>query len=463
MKHATPAIRQNAVAENFKNRSLYVAPEIIGLHADVHLDLQRHKSWRVHFQIVPRHSKALDRIANAVLEGIVHKETAETIHREKDSVPATGPTKCPGGALDTPIALRDFGVIGLGDRAFLRAKCGRRALANILDRFRLDPALRRHWISNGRDLLQIRDNMRERFSAYVSRDAVADAISRTELRARFGPLAQQIVAEPKICRAVRINLYYEFWSGRAAVEQIAFRMPRWRTRVRFEKNLRRRASNVPTHRRRGRRTGIKRRRKSQWLIFEKRTITRRNCNRLGFDAGIANRRRLENCWPRNGVGNRRIGFCQSVVAQHDVAARDANGVAEIFLSVLLIGARRNAKWKRQCVLIAPFDSGKFFGVKRIHTKHRLLGEPHSLTVRRVGVAGLAGAGAEDLFEDEHLALLQIGKMAVQLRAGCGLRQTATLFGPGIKIHFVVRLEQHWHFMHCFETGLRLSQNSRLVR
>jgi len=97
--------------------------------------------------------------------------------------------------LDTPIALRDFGVIGLGDRAFLRAKCGRRALANILDRFRLDPALRRHWISNGRDLLQIRDNMRERFSAYVSRDAVADAISRTELRARFGPPAQQIVAE----------------------------------------------------------------------------------------------------------------------------------------------------------------------------------------------------------------------------------------------------------------------------
>jgi len=110
------------------------------------------------------------------LKRIVHKETAETIHREKDSVPATGPTTMSRRRRwTTPIALRDFGVIAsVTARSCVRNAAGPRWRTSS-DRFRLDPPFAGIGFRTGRDLLQIRDNMRERFSAYVSRDAVADA------------------------------------------------------------------------------------------------------------------------------------------------------------------------------------------------------------------------------------------------------------------------------------------------
>ena len=135
--------------------------EIIWLDADMHLDLQRHKSRRVHLQIVPGHAIALDKIANAYLERIIHEQAAETIHCEENCVPTTSPTKRCRGTLNAPIRLGNFGVVGFRHRAFLCPKRGRRALPNVLDCFRIDATLCRQRIAHERNRRQSRDNMRE--------------------------------------------------------------------------------------------------------------------------------------------------------------------------------------------------------------------------------------------------------------------------------------------------------------
>src|SRR5262249_49923174 len=60
LEKALAAIGQNPVAKNIEERSLDIAPEIIRLHANEHLDLERDIVWRVNLKIMAGHAIGLD-------------------------------------------------------------------------------------------------------------------------------------------------------------------------------------------------------------------------------------------------------------------------------------------------------------------------------------------------------------------------------------------------------------------
>src|SRR5262249_34950105 len=55
LEKAPGAIGQNSVAEDVEQRGLNIAPEIIRLHTNEHLDLEGHVPWRVDLKIVACH------------------------------------------------------------------------------------------------------------------------------------------------------------------------------------------------------------------------------------------------------------------------------------------------------------------------------------------------------------------------------------------------------------------------
>src|SRR5215472_16901708 len=83
-------------------------------------------------------------------------------------------------------------------------------------------------------------------------------------------------------------------------------------------------------------------------------------------------------------------------------------------------------------------------------------------MRGISVARLAGVRTEHLFKDKHVADSQIGEMSIQLCTRRTRWQTTALVRPGVKVHLVVRLEQHWHVVHRLKSGVCLAQKQGLI-
>ncbi len=66
-----------------------------------------------------------------------------------------------------------------------------------------------------------------------------------------------------------------------------------------------------------------------------------------------------------------------------------------------------------------------------------LGEPDRLAPGRVGVGAVAGAGPDDLLEDQHLSRREVREVAAQGGAGGALREAALAVAPGVERELVV--------------------------
>ncbi len=150
-------------------------------------------------------------------------------------MPAAGPAESGGPALHRAVEFRGVRVVGLRDRALLRAECLGRIAPNIRHRFRIDATGGRQRVTNRDDGRVIAHDMDEGLRADVARSAVANPIGRFESCARFRQLPAFVVTEAERSDPVVFDLDYELGRIRRAAQQVALRVPC--RRVRSERAL----------------------------------------------------------------------------------------------------------------------------------------------------------------------------------------------------------------------------------
>ena len=142
MEDAPTAVRPHPVAEHLEQGLLHLAAEVVGLHADVELDVERDEARRVDLQVVTGHPEALDEVADVLAKRVVDARSAGAVERDEDGVPAPRPAEGRGGALDAGMSLANGRVVRLGHRALLRAERLRRPLPHVLHALGLRAARR---------------------------------------------------------------------------------------------------------------------------------------------------------------------------------------------------------------------------------------------------------------------------------------------------------------------------------
>jgi hypothetical protein len=159
------------------------------------------ETWRVDLEVMTGHAISLELDRKLGIERRVGILAREWIDSDEDGAPTPCPPERGGRLLDLRMPLGHRRVVFGGDGALLRAERNRRESTDVLRRLEIHAANSRQWISNVIDAgHNARCHMRDRVSPDVPARAVADAIERSELRARHGTHAAHAVAKAQLRR-----------------------------------------------------------------------------------------------------------------------------------------------------------------------------------------------------------------------------------------------------------------------
>ena len=367
MEHREAPVGQHAAAQLGLHRAQHLAAEVVGLHADVQRDVERHVARRVDLEVVAGHAKALEVTAQPRLEARVDRGAAEAVGGDEHRVPASGPAKRRRGALHFGAPLGGRRIVGGGDGALLGAEGLGRVAPRRVDVFGIDAARRGHrvgdCVEHARD---VADDVGDGVRPDVAGGAVAHAVGRLERGAGIGTPAVHVVAETQQRDAVVLRLHNEVGGIAVTREQVAARGPdagngldlapqlgdqrQGVMRIANEQRARRppafvlRERNAPA-RARGRSPGSTARSPARDGSAPESARLRARRHDCAPAAAAARRRRGSGT-----VAERLVAHGLAVIDEHDVAERHADLQSRPFLD-------RHAQRKRQRVRGVPEDLG----------------------------------------------------------------------------------------------------------
>ena len=161
MEQAAPPVRQISIAEHLEQFPFDVTLEVFVRHTHMQVDFQRHEFRFIDLQVMTGHAIPLDVFPNIGFERIRQRGARATVHSEERCVPTPCPAERRRGTLYIGMTFGHLRVIRLGDGTLLHAIGHRRALPNVLQRFRLLPADGRQRVPNLQDLRHVQRNVHQ--------------------------------------------------------------------------------------------------------------------------------------------------------------------------------------------------------------------------------------------------------------------------------------------------------------
>src|SRR5262249_13709417 len=145
--------------------------------------------------------------------------------RDERRVPASGPAELRRRPLHPGEPAGHLRVVRLGDRALLDPKGLRRVQPDALQRLEVDSPGCGQRVPYFADAREGRNDPGDRLGAEIARPAVADTVSRLELRALFRLSAAFVVAEAEVGDPVGLDLDNEIGRETVTAQKVELRAP----------------------------------------------------------------------------------------------------------------------------------------------------------------------------------------------------------------------------------------------